>query len=140
MKVLFAALFVAFHSTPTPLMIVDKNMKKPLKAVTEYTTQDYMRRTFPIYTADKSAIIAASDKAAKWIEQAESCNTADSIYTPHTLFVLSTDCNGGPNVTVRLYTQVAETATTYSFTLIENETDKRKAQERLMDFATYIDQ
>lgn len=140
MKLLFAALLVVCNGTPSPLMIVDKNMKKPLKPVMEYTTQDYMQRTFPIYTNDKSAIITAADKVAKWIEQTESCHAVDSIFTPHTTFVVSTDCNGGRNVSVRLFTQIAETATTYCFTLVEFETDKRKAQERLMDFATYIDQ
>ena len=140
MKLLFAALCLVLSGAPAPLIIVDKNMKKPLKAATAYTTEDYMQRTFPIYMADKEAIIAAADKAAKWIEQTESCYTIDTIQTAHTLFRVATDCKGGLNVTVTLFTEVNETATSYSFRLVENETDKRKAQERLMDFATYINQ
>ncbi|HEV7331566.1 MAG TPA: hypothetical protein VGN63_11050 [Flavisolibacter sp.] len=138
MKLLFAALCLLLNGAPASLIIVDKDMKKPLKPASTYSTQDYMQRTFPIYTSDREAIIAAADKAAKWIEQTGSCYTIDTIQTAHTLFRVVTDCEGGLNVTVTLFTEVAETATSYSFRLVENETDKRKAQERLMDFATYI--
>ncbi|HEY1022258.1 MAG TPA: hypothetical protein VGE06_08085 [Flavisolibacter sp.] len=140
MKLLFAALCLFLSGTPAPLIIVDKNMKKPLKPASEYTTQDYMQHTFPIYTAEKAALIAAADKAAKWIERAGSCYIIDTVETDHTLFRLVSDCQGGMNVSVTIMTAVTETATTYSFRLVDNETDKRKAQERLMDFATYIDQ
>lgn len=140
MKFLFAALCLVLNGTPSPLTIVDKRMKKPLKPATEYTTQDYMQHTFPIYTAEKEALVAAADKAAKWIEGAGTCYTIDTIETAHTQFRLLSDCKEGMSVSVTVFTQVAETATTYSFRLVENETDKRKAQQRLLDFATYIDQ
>lgn len=139
MKLLFVALCLVLSGTPGPLAIVDKNMKKPLKPVSAYTTGDYLQHTFPIYTAERAALVAAADKAAKWIEKAGSCYTTGSIQTDHSVFSITFDCEGGMNVSVIIFTEIAETATTYSFRLVENETDKRKAQERLMDFATYID-
>ena len=140
MKLFLAALCLFLNGTPAPISIVDKAMKKPLKPATDYTTQDYLQSTFPIYTADREALVAAADKVAKWIERTTSCYITDSIQTEHTLFRLLADCGGGLNVTVTMFTEVAETATTYSFVLVKNETDKRKAQEKLMDFALYINQ
>lgn len=140
MKLLIAALCVVFTGTTNHLLIVDKNMKKPLKPATEFSTQDFMQHNFPVYTADKEAIIAAADKAAKWIAQAEGCQITDTVQTPHTFFVVATDCEEGRAVSVRLFTRVAETATIYSFDLVEHEPNRRKAQQRLMAFATYINQ
>ena len=140
MKLFLALLCLFLNSTPTPLIIVDKALKKPLKTATDYTTQDYLQGTFPIYTADREALVAAADKVAKWIERSEICYLIDSIQTEHTLFRLVSDCEGGQNVTVTIFTEVAETATTYSFMLVKNETDKRKAQEKVLDFAMYLTQ
>lgn len=140
MKLLLTAVCMLFTSVSTPLMILDKNLKKPVRAATEFSVQDYQQHTFPIYTADKEAIIAAADEAARWIEQVNACYTLDSIETPHTRFIVSTDCKNGLSVSVTLMTEVAETRTAYSFALVKFEGDKRKAQQRLMDFATYINQ
>ncbi|RYZ52869.1 MAG: hypothetical protein EOO14_16170 [Chitinophagaceae bacterium] len=138
MKLFIVALSLFLTGAPTPLIVVDKALKKPLQSVAVYTTQDYLKGTFPIYTAERDALVAAADKVAKWIERTEACYSIDSIRTEHTLFRLLSDCEGGLNVTVTMFTEIAETATTYSFILLKNEGDKRKAQEKLMDFATYI--
>jgi hypothetical protein len=140
MKLLVIAACIFFNSAPSHLMVLDKNLKKPIRAANEFSIQDYMHRNFPIYATDKEAIIMAADQAAKWIEQVQPCYTADSIQTPNSFFVVVTDCEEGMAYSVRLFTRVAENATVYSFTLVENEPSKRKAQQRLMDFATYINQ
>ncbi|NTS43643.1 hypothetical protein HRG84_22375 [Flavisolibacter sp. BT320] len=138
MKLLLVALSLLLSGAPTPLIVVDKALKKPLKSVDVYTTQDYLKGTFPIYTAERDALVAAADKVAKWIERKQDCYSIDSIKTEHTLFRMLSDCEGGLNFSITLFTEVAETATTYSFILVKNEGDKRKAQQKVMDFATYI--
>jgi hypothetical protein len=118
--------------------VVDKNLRKPPEYTNTFTAQHYLQRGFPVYTADTEAIINATDIAVKKLESNVSCNTIDTITVAHTTFLLETTCEGPRKIKVTLITRIEETQTSYSFKLVRHETDIRKAQRKLLDFAAYI--
>lgn len=140
MKLLLAALSLFFFQRPAdPLLVIDKDLKKPLAYTTTFTTQQYLQRMFPVYAQDVPALVEATDKAVKWIEKEQACNGSTKFNAEHTSIFVDISCDKLKTVTVTLITQVDESNTSYSFSLIRNEEDLRKAQRRMLDFATYIE-
>ena len=140
MKLLLAALSLFFFHRPAdPLLVIDKDLKKPAAYATTFTTQQYLQRMFPIYALDVPALVEATDKAAKWIEKEQACHSSAKFNAEHTSILVDISCGELKTVTVTLITQVEENNTSYRFSLIRNDEDLRKAQRRVLDFATYIE-
>jgi hypothetical protein len=141
MKLLLAALSLLFLQQPNdPLLVVDKDLKKPLAHASEFTTQLYLQRLFPVYEADVQAIVETTDNAVKWIDKEKACSSATKLTAARTTFLIEVSCEESRKINVVLVTQVKETNTSFSFALTRNEEDLRKVQRKLLDFATYLDQ
>jgi hypothetical protein len=141
MKLLFV--FVATllsHLPPSTLLVIDKDMRKPPSQTTEFSTALYMQRNFPLYAADVPVLVEAIDEAVKEVDKLTPCAPADTINAAHTTILIRKDCEAKGNINVTLITEVVEMQTSYSFSLVKGEDDVRKAQRRLLDFATYISQ
>lgn len=141
MKLLLAALSLLFLQHPNePLLVVDKDLKKPPAHASEFTTQLYLQRLFPVYEADVQGVVETTDKAVKWIDKEQSCHSATRLTAARTTFLIEVSCEESRKINVVLVTQVEETNTSYSFALARNEDDLRKVQRKLLDFATYLEQ
>jgi hypothetical protein len=141
MKLLFALFYLFFFNRPAdPMLVIDKDLKKPVTMTNTFTSEQYLQRTFPVYAHDVSTVVDATDKAVKWIDREQTCNSATKITAAHTSFLINITCEEFKKISVTLITQMDESNTSYSFPLIRNEEDLRKAQRRLLDFATYLEQ
>lgn len=141
MKLLLAALSLLFlRPSNEPLLVVDKDLKKPPAHASEFTTQQYLQRLFPVYEADVQAVVETTDKAVKWIDKEQACHSSTKLTAARTTFLLEVSCKENRKINVVLVTQVEETNTSFSFALARNEEDLRKVQRKLLDFATYLEQ
>jgi hypothetical protein len=141
MKLLVAVFpLLLFTSATDTLLIVDKDLRKPVGHTNNFTTQLYLQRNFPVYASETTAIIEATDKAVRWIESEQPCQARTEIKAGHTTITIQVFCDGGKKINLTLMTEVEESQTSFSFALARNEYDLRKAQRRLLDFATYISQ
>jgi hypothetical protein len=135
----FALLLLSSPSAP-PLLVLDINMKKPVHHATEFTSEQYLQRSFPVYANEAGAIIDAADQVVKLMDQEPLCHHVDTVATAHTRFLLTKSCEGGQNYSVMMLTTVDESQITFGVTLVKNETSRRKAQQKVLDMATYLAQ
>lgn len=139
MKLLVAVLsMVLFSNASDRLLVVDKDLRRPLGHTLDFTTQLYLQRNFPVYESETAAVINAVDKAVKWMGKEESCSATTKIAAGHTSIVVELKCEDGKKINLTLFTEVEESQTSYSFAMVRNEYDVRKVQRKLLDFATYI--
>lgn len=138
MKLLIAFFsLLLVHASPAYLL-VDKDLKKPVVHAEEFTTEQYLQRNFPVYAADVNAITDATDLAVRAIDKYAACKTLNTIVAAHTTFLIEKECEGSGRISVTLITEIENNHTSYSFALVRDESDIRKVQRKLLDFATYI--
>lgn len=135
--IVLAGIFL-FHKPAPTLLIIDRELKKPWQPATEFTTQQYMQNGFPIYASDLDALEKAANKAAIQIGQGMICYSTDTVKTSRSGFLLHIDCHPMKTITVILQTFIPEKDITYNFSLVTKEASQRKAQQKLLDFATYL--
>jgi hypothetical protein len=141
MKLFLALACLLFSYKPNPsLLVLDKSLKKPVQAATDFTTAHYQQHRFPVYASEAEAVIAATDKVVRLMEREAVCYRVDTITSGHTSFLLMQDCDIAPNFTVMMITNIEESQTSFGFALVRNEENKRKVQQKLLDFATYLAQ
>lgn len=141
MKFFFALACLLFSYKPDPsLLVLDKDLKKPVQAVTGFTTAQYLQHCFPVYASEAEAIVAAADKVVKLMEKETVCHRIDTVATAHTMFLLMRNCDENPNYSVVMITNLKESQTSYGFTIVRKEENRRKAQQKLLDVATYLAQ
>lgn len=141
MKTLLPLFLIAvLNTTPVPLLVIDMNGKKPLRPATEFSIDQCLSRSFPIYAADLNLVIEATEKAAKLIDQKRPCGAVDTVRANHTLLIVRTDCSSLKNLTVRYVTRIDEQNFLCDFELLKNAEDFRTAQIKLLDFAAYLSQ
>ena len=140
MKVLLAVCCLLLFKWDESLLVLDKNFKKPVQKATAFTTEQYLQQCFPVYVADVPSIIRSADLAVKLLDKQLPCNFSDTVTSAHTTIVILTDCEEVPGISIFIYTTIKETATSYSFALVSRENNWRRAQQKLLHFATYIDQ
>ena len=136
--VVFISLLLA-HTTP-PFMLVDRNLKKPPGYASAFTTEQYLQRSFPVYTNDVNEIIDAVDLAVKDVGKSTEAETMDSVMAAHTTLVINKNAAGTYNIDVTVLTRIDEINTSFSFALIRGESDIRRVQRKLLDFAVYLNQ
>lgn len=127
-----------FKMDSVPLLLIDMDGKKPLRPVTEFSAAQYLTRNFPIYAADRQALIAATEKAAKLIDRRRNCNSLDTLSANHTLVLLQTSCTEVRTVSVRLVTKCGEQGFWCDFEVVRKEQDERTAQRKLLDLSAYL--
>jgi hypothetical protein len=132
--------FSFFTSPSVSLLVIDMDGKKPLRACTEFSAEQYLSRTFPIYETDLKAVVEATVQAAKCIGRAPDCGTVDTIRTAHSLLIVRTECDHGKRFTMRYVTKIDEQNFLCDFELVKKEGDPRAAQTKLIDFAAYLSQ
>lgn len=138
MKLLLLILPFSFlHYPETKFVLIDRQLKKPAIHTEEYTLDQYISRTFPIYTKDITAVIAAAETVAKKLEQKMECDQSDTVEANHTRFIITSSCQPYQSVSVRLLTQIEEQKIFFRFELIKEE-DNRKAQRVLLDLSSYL--
>ena len=141
MKIIFALASLLLFTKPDPsFFVLDKSLKKPVQSASDFTTADYKQHSFPVYASETAAIIAATDKVVKLMDKDPVCYQFDTVTTGHTTFLLMQDCGVKHNYSVMMITNIEEHQTTFGFALVKNEDSKRKAQQKLLDFATYLAQ
>lgn len=124
------------NHTPTPMLLIDKNLKKPAQISESFSLELYFKNTFPIYASDVNVVSDGAEKVAKKIYQGIGCYTTDSIMANRSLFIIHTECDRGKEVTVRLVTKMDEA--TIDCVLLNKESNMRKAQEKLLNFSAYL--
>lgn len=141
MNALFALIFFALlKPAPEIFLVVDRNMKKPVAHTNQFTTALYLQRNFPIYTSEVSAVIEATDKAVKKLDSGFTCSQFEKIESGHTTIMIHQRCDETKRLSVTFVTEIEGTETSFSFALVVNEPEIQRAQRRLLDFATYINQ
>lgn len=138
MKLLFALLALWLATTNPTYLVVDRNLKKPVAYSASFTTAQYLQQTFPVYKADVEAVVDAVDQALKVVEKPVTAQMQDTITAAHTTFLIRKYVGIPTAVDVVLLTTVSEIHTSFSFSLVRQETDLRSVQRRLLDFATYL--
>jgi hypothetical protein len=141
MKLLGMLLPVLFlHTHPDPVLLVDTGLKKPVGQTENFTVQHYLQRKFPVYADDLTAINKATDKVAKMLSR-ESQFNYDTVFANRTVFVLNTTEEYNYKlVTVRAVTLMEDSNTSFDFELVSKESNSRKAQKKVLDFANYLEQ
>jgi len=141
MKLLIAFFSLLLLNNPAEtLLVVDKDLKKPLGHTNEFTLALYLQRSFPVYASDVPVIVATIDKAVKTLDKGQPCQQVVKLAAEHTSISIAIDCEDTRKISVNLITEITEVNTSYSYTLVRNEMDSRKVQRRLLDFATYLTQ
>lgn len=138
MKLLFAFLTLLLVQANPPYLVVDRNLKKPLTSASAFTTEQYLQQTFPIYQAEVDEIIEAVDVAVKAVEKSSDTETQETIQAAHTNILIRKNVGGTATIEVVLITSIDAIHSSFSFALVRQETDVRKAQRRLLDFARYL--
>jgi len=138
MKILFAFLTLLLAHANPPYLVVDRNLKKPLTSASAFTTEQYLQQTFPVYKAEVDEIIEAIDLAVKAVGKASDAETQETITAAHTNIIIKKNVTGTATIEVVLVTNIDAIHTSFSFALVRQETDVRKAQRRLLDFAVYL--
>ena len=130
------SLFV-FAGPPPSFLLVDTELKKPAGQANDFGLEQYTKKKFPIYSADVDAVVEASEKVAKMLEQQKDF-TFDTVLANRTAIILNTETAFFYKViTVRIVT-VVEKGTSFSFELVKKESNSRKMQRRLLDFSDYL--
>lgn len=130
--------FLLFSGVPNALLVVDKDLKKPPSFTNDFTPQLYLQRTFPVYAAEVNALVKSTDEAVKWMDKEQGCESGATLTAGHTAIRIEVRCRAYRTVTITLLTTIEEASTSYSFPLVKEEADLRKAQRRMLDFATYL--
>jgi len=138
MKLLLVLYSLLLAHVNPPLLVVDRNLKKPLGYTATFSTQQYLQQTFPVYKADVDGVLNAVDQAVKAVEKNAEMETHDTISAGHTTLLIRKNVAGTADIEVVLLTNVDEIHTSFSFALVRLEPDVRKVQRRLLDFATYL--
>ena len=138
MKLVGMLLSLFVFASPSPsFLLVDTELKKPAGQANDFGLEQYTKKKFPIYSADVDAVIEASEKVAKMLEQQKDF-TFDTVLANHTAFILNTEVDFFYKViTVRVVT-VIEKGMSFSFELVKKESNSRKMQRRLLDFSDYL--
>jgi hypothetical protein len=138
MQILLWLLSLSFITTPPArLTVIDMNLVQPVTEETDFTTASYFKRKFPINSIDLKAVIAAAEKATRLLDS-KRVFTADTLLKGRTTFIISTNDDEYKTITVRLITVLEGSSVSFSFDLLKQVDDKRKAQRKLVDFATYL--
>lgn len=129
-----------FHTPPSTFLLVDKELKKPVGHVDEFTPESFRKGGFPVYSTDVDAIVAATDIAAKKINQGTTCETIDTIQAGRSTIYVYTRCQWAKTVSVLFVTGIPTENghTDFSIELVKPDSDLRNVQRRLFDFATYL--
>jgi len=130
----------AFNTKPVSLLVIDMNGKTPPRHTTEFSMEQYLSRHFPIYASDLKVVINATVQAAKLIDRKPPCEAVDTIAAAHTLIIIHTECANGKELTVRYVTKIEEQNFLCDFEVLKKAEDFRAAQEKLIDFASYLSQ
>jgi hypothetical protein len=139
MKTLLLLLLPIFLAKPsTPLLLLDTTLRKPAQPAMDFSSVQYLQHQFPVYAADVQALVQAADKVVKEMEGEPTCHRIDTVATAHSTFLLVKDCTPLQSISVMLLTKIEETGTTYGYNLVVREENRRKAQQKVLDFATYI--
>lgn len=123
---------------PVKLLVIDMEGKKPPQTATSFSADQYLLRTFPIYAADRQAVIEITERAARLLDQKPACGFADTLWAGHTRLIVKTACDEQLMVSARYTTDIDELRFSCDFSLIRDGDDLRKAQIRLLNFADYL--
>ena len=122
---------------PLPsLLLVDRQLKTPLRAVAAYSYDDFIADRFPIHAADRQALINILEVAAKSLENPAAFRRPDTLLARNSRLLLIPAAVDG-RLSVRLITQLTENLL-YDFTLIQAENRKRKIQQALLNLRYYL--
>jgi hypothetical protein len=135
MKLLCFLLLFSF-ANPPEILVIDTGLKNEIKTTVDFTIDDYFKRSFPVYADDMQAVIDATEKIAKRIDRNEQCT--DTIRANRTVMYLNVNCGTKKGISVRLFTKLEGQNVFFDFELVRNQPDRRIAQQRLLDFATYL--
>ena len=119
--------------------MIDTQLKKPISSTTDFTVDDYFRKSFPIYSEDLASVIDATETVVKKIGQEVDCFSTDTVRANHTTFIIFNNCENLKTVTVRINTRINEQNSHFDFELVKSEDNRRKAQRKLLDFSTYLE-
>ena len=136
MKLIAILLFFAL-SNPPEILVVDTGLKKGLKTTEDFTIEEYFHRNFPIYVDDVTEVIEGVQKIAKIIDRNVQC--IDTISANRTVIFLQTNCETNKAISVRLLTKIDGKKMFFDFELVRNETNRRMAQQRLLELASYLE-
>ncbi len=139
MKTLVLLLLLCATGKPsTSLLLLDTTLRKPAQPATEFSANQYLKHHFPVYAAEVEALSNAADELVKKMEREPDCHRIDTVATAHSTLLLLKDCNPLQTFSVMLLTRIEETGVTYGYNLIHQEENRRRAQQRLLDFAAYM--
>lgn len=138
MKLFFACLTLLLVHTSPAYLVLDRDLKKPPVHTSSFTTEQYLQRGFPVYVADVEAVTEAIDRAVKAIDKSSACNGVETIFAAHTIIRIFRKCEEDERFDVMMITKVEEEQTSFSFAVVLQEADIRKAQRKLLDIAMYM--
>ena len=141
MKSVFVLVLVTLlKPVPAKFLVVDRDLKKPAAHASQFTTELYLQRNFPDYASEVKELVEATDKAVKRLDEGFTCNQFQKIESGHTAIMIHQRCDETKRLSITLVTEMEGTKTSFSFALVVNETEIQRAQRKLLDFATYINQ
>ena len=140
MQILIWLLSLSFISAPpAQLTVIDMNLVQPVTEEKDFTVDSYFKRKFPINSVDLKPVIAAAEKAARLLDS-KKVFTTDTLLQGGTTFIITTNNDKYKTITVRLITALEESRVSFSFNLLTEVADRRKAQQKLVEFGAYLQQ
>jgi len=133
---LLLLLFSSIALSSPGILVIDIGMKHEIKATEDFTIEDYFKKSFPVYADDITAVINATEKIARSIDRNTAC--VDTVYANRTMVYMKKNCDGDQSISVRFVTKMEDKNMYFDFELVRKETDRRLAQQRLLDFAAYL--
>ncbi len=118
------------------IAVVDMTLKLPISYTDAFTNDLIFKKKFPVYANELKLLSDATQEAAKQIHKGVRCNVRDTVTAGHTLIIIIGDCSDDKLISVVLKTQLEDM--NIFIPIVTKEVDKRKAQMKLIDFATYL--
>jgi hypothetical protein len=129
-----------FHPSPPALLLLDTSYRTTPTKVDDFTWDMYTNERFPVYADDRKAIIDAAKKLARLIDNDPNCGIWDTTAANHSRFIVSVQCGDYKTYTVRFQTIIKEKSLNCNIELANKETDPKKAQRKIIDFASYLEE
>lgn len=132
----FIMLLVTARPTPGNILLIDPELKNTATVSEGFTDKQLFDKVFPLRVQDLPFVMHAAEKAAKIIARKPGCNSDQLMLEEGFEMRVTCQCAEGKTITVWLMSIIE--GTKYSYPIVLDETDLRKAQKKLLDLSSYL--
>ena len=135
---IFIMLLTTAWPTPGNILLIDPELKNTAIVSDGFAEKQLFEKVFPLRVQDLPLVMHAAEKAAKIIARKPGCNSDQLMLEEGFEMRVTCQCAEGKTITVWLMSIIE--GTKYSYPIVLDEPDLRKAQKKLLDLSSYLSQ